>query len=246
MASASTVTCIPLVKGDAFIGLDEYKEKLQAMLERAISVSNEKDSKCIKRKRDTYDSDNLSTENGGQLAACNAVIGLDPLPVEQETFNNADNTGKKVRRLNNDEPTDEVDNSTDNARDSEPSTKSTCRKRKRETDHSDNSTSEIGQLVACSSIIGLDLLGVETETSEEVDNVGRLHNSDLQENVNCATDNKTKVRKLDSNEKTKNLSNDMIAKSKQLSRAMPLVRLMKMEEAVKEWNNYFGTKYTLL
>lgn len=40
--------------------------------------------------------------------------------------------------------------------------------------------------------------------------------------------------------------NPNIAKSRHMQRTMSIHKLLKLEEAIKEWNAHFGTDYTLL
>lgn len=85
---------------------------------------------------------------------------------------------------------------------------------------------EPSTLVRCNAIIGLGLLPENWEQSDGT------------------TTNELPASPPVDNNAT--FTSAAIAKSRQMQRTLPIQRIIRMQEAIQEWNAYFGTQYTIL
>lgn len=89
---------------------------------------------------------------------------------------------------------------------------------------------EPSTLVRCNAVIGLGLLPENWEQSNETTTT-ELPASPP---AGLSVDNNT------------TFTSAAIVKSRQMQRKLPIQRLIRMQEAIQEWNAYFGTQYTII
>lgn len=263
MCSKSAVIYLPVVRANAFIGIDEFRERKRTIIEDAVRLNRKRSfasstlddafiqnqltgkKRCLSNGTSTTINEKKKSDESSPLVRCQSVIGMELLTRNYQTspaLRYKHEVRKEIRR-----PKQNIEKVLNTAiiYDDEPSS----------------------TLLRCKSVIGSELLSGEkcpdegvlkSESASTADN----HASDPSSSalVRCnsvmgfdlISENGSQPGGAVLSPATPSLmgknsfSTRYLAKSKQMATSMTRDRLMRMEKAIKEWNARFGTHYTLL
>lgn len=244
----SELIFLPIVRSNAFIGMNEYQERLQTTLQDALRLKRSmsideslKIQNSRKRKRDEVCAEkytrlefvpsdtiksNLQIEttveksiDASRTANGNSTTGCDLL-IRNKSFIHVDQQNRKQKILHE-------------------SSKENSRKRKQTEDCLENYINNELVTPKLQSTIEYSIQG-NTKTDGSSTNHGN--------HLLVRTESFTNLDRPSKRQKTLQKSDPEKDKLKTSKIKLEIYRrrLLKMEEAVQEWNKYFGTKYTLL
>lgn len=255
-ATSAKVTNLPqklLVKSDAFIGVEQYRERIQTINDEAVQVSE---------KRKPTSSATKKSEN--RLVKSNAFIGeqqyleqIKAIIVDYNTKRNATLRAKSQKPLARsnafigvEQYQQRIKVINDGAVHARPKSNSIFNAKKARSKPIVRSNAFIGaeqyqQRIKIindgASRVSKEIKPTTTRSSEATPhrNSKASPSRDSGEPLNNAS-------KLTLSQKRKKQTESVLAKSQQKKLTMCPRRLFEMEDAVKQWNNYFGTCYSVL
>lgn len=250
-SSATKTSANRLVKSNAFVGMEQYLERLKTIVDEATKFN---------KKRNSTSSPTMIEK---PLAKSNAFIGVEQYLEQIKAINDeamqaseksnttscasktiANRLVKSIAFIGVEQYLERIktisdeDSSVDEKRN--PTATKTGQK----------------PLAKSNAFIGerqyLQQIKAVKDTSQKSSDVAisnskeKLHAKSEESLDDRIVPEQSNASELSLSQKRKKQTESVLAKSQQKKRSMPRERLLEMEEAVKQWNKHFGTRYSVL